>query len=400
MQLYKSANKNTKNRLLVIELINFLDLHIIMPKTLPNKEEKIWKNNPRVHLTLQSLNFQYIKRFSNAEDKCASNIMDESNNLPFALFFTTIPFYVIGLIGNVLVIRIVHKTREMHTTTNYLLVNLAFSDIFTILMVPLFFFSYLNGFLSDGFGKFVCKFLPFGEISITVSSLTLTVLAVERYHALLKPFNTGLRLNEDNIKKAISLIWITSVLLCLPRFVFQEWSESHSTCVGTWSLHMNQETKVYVIINALFGAYMPLLAMLYCYGSLIKGLYFTNTICPESQGERTLAEKKKLVMTFVLATAGYFIGYGPFVVFHTIIASWSRQQISLKFYSDISSVFVFLFDCSLCLNPILYAFRSKNFQEGFKRIILCRTPLSQEEQIQLWGRSLGKRKKNILKFYF
>ena len=308
--------------------------------------------------------------------------MDESDNLPFVLFFTTIPFYVIGFIGNVLVIRIVHKTRELHTTTNYLLVNLAFADIITILMEPLFFFSDVNGFLSDGFGKFVCKFLVIEDISITVSSFTLTVLAVERYHALLKAFRTGLRLKGDNIKKAIILIWISSILFCLPRFVFQEWSETHSTCVGPWSFHMNQATKVCVIINAVFGTYIPLLAMLYCYGSLIKGLYITNTICAESQGERTAHEKKKLVVTFVLASAAYFIGYGPFVVLHTIIASWPGQQISLKFYSDISSIFVFLFDCSLCLNPILYAFRSKNFQEGFKRIILCRAPLSPEEQIQ------------------
>ena len=308
--------------------------------------------------------------------------MDESNNLAFALFFTAIPFYIIGLIGNVLVIRIVHKTREMHTTTNYLLVNLAFSDIVTILMEPLFFFSNLNGFLSDGIGKFVCKFLPLQEISIIVSSFTLTVLAVERYHALLKPFNTGLRLNEDNIKKAITLIWISSVAVRLPHFVFQEWSESHSTCVGPWSLHMNQATKVYVIISVAVDTYTPFLIMLYCYGSLLKGLYFTNTIFRESQGDG-FPEKKKLVITFVLATTGYFIGYGPFVIFHTIIASWPSHQISLEFYSDVSSVFAFLFVCSLCLNPILYAFRSKNFQDGFKRIILCRTPLSLEEQIQL-----------------
>ena len=116
------------------------------------------KNNHRVHLTLQTLNFTYIKRFSNTGYKCASKIMDESNNLAFALFMTTIPFYVIGFIGNVLVIRIVHKTREMHTTTNYLLVNLAFSDIVTILMEPLFFSSNLNGFLSDGIGKSFASF--------------------------------------------------------------------------------------------------------------------------------------------------------------------------------------------------------------------------------------------------
>ena len=296
--------------------------------------------------------------------------MDDTDSLGFVIFLASIPIYVIGFIGNVLVIRIVYKTRDMHTTTNYLLVNLALSDIIAILMAPPYFFSHLNGYLSDELGKVVCKLLTLNEIAIMASALTLTVLAVERYHALLKPFSTGLRLNEDNIKKAITLIWISSVVLCLPHFVFHGWSESHSTCVGPWSLHMNQATKVYVIINAVFVAYTPFVIMLYCYGSLLKGLYFTNTICTESQEERR-PEKRKLVVTFVLATIGFFIGYGPFVVFYTVIASGGGQQITLKFYSNISSVFVILFNCGLCLNPILYAFRSKKFQEGFKRIILC-----------------------------
>ena len=47
--------------------------------------------------------------------------MDEIYNLAYTLFYSSIPFLVIGFIGNVLVVRIVHKTREMHTPTNYTL---------------------------------------------------------------------------------------------------------------------------------------------------------------------------------------------------------------------------------------------------------------------------------------
>ena len=97
---------------------------------------------------------------------------------------------MIRLIGNVLVIRIVHKTRDMHTPTNYLLANMAVSDVITILMWPLYFF---------GVGKFVRRFLGLVEISIMVSSTTLTVLAVERYHAILKPFRTGLQLKKKTV---------------------------------------------------------------------------------------------------------------------------------------------------------------------------------------------------------
>ena len=127
--------------------------------------------------------------------------MSDPNSLELILLRVAIPFCIAGLIGNVLVIR----TREMHTTTNYLLANLAVGDVITIMVGPLFYNSHLVGYLIDGFGTFACKFLALLNISIMVSSFTLTVLAVERYHALLKPFSTGLRLKEENIKQAIAV---------------------------------------------------------------------------------------------------------------------------------------------------------------------------------------------------
>ena len=208
--------------------------------------------------------------------------MVKVDSLEYILLWTTIPFLVVGFIGNVLVIRIVHKTRDMHTPTNYLLVNMAVSDVPSILLWPLYFFEV---------GNFVCKSLVLCEISITVSSITLTVLAVERYHALLKPLRTALRLKEDNIRQAISLIWITSVILSFPVLIFNEWSETHSTCVGPWTLDMDQPTKVYVIIHNSLTC-IEMVVMFYCYGSLIRGLYFTNTVCSETAGERS-SEKKK-----------------------------------------------------------------------------------------------------------
>ena len=41
------------------------------------------------------------------------------------------------------------------------------------------------------------------------------MLAVERYNALLKPLRTGLRLNKDNIKKAIAFQFLFDCSLCL-----------------------------------------------------------------------------------------------------------------------------------------------------------------------------------------
>ena len=292
----------------------------------------------------------------------------DSQELGF--FGTTIVFLIVGLIGNVFVIRIVHKTRDMHTPTNYLLANMAVSDVMSISLWPLNFFE---------FGKIACKFLALTEISITVSSVTLTVLAVERYHAILKPFRTGLRLREENSKLAIACIWITSVIICFPELIFKDWNETYSTCIGPWTLVMTEASKVYVMIN-ISVTFVQMAVMFYCYGSLIRGLYFTNTVCSETVGERS--EKKKLVITLLLATSGFFIGYAPTVSCYTFFATRDVNDIDSSLFYALSNVADCIFAVSLCCNPILYAFRSKKFREGFKRIIICQKRTSQNE-IQL-----------------
>ena len=56
-------------------------------------------------------------------------------SLDLFLSYFPILFFAIGFIGNVLVIRIVHKRRQMHTPTNYLLANIAVSDVIAVVLI-------------------------------------------------------------------------------------------------------------------------------------------------------------------------------------------------------------------------------------------------------------------------
>ena len=105
-----------------------------------------------------------------------------------SLFYSSIPFLVIALTRNLLVIQIVHKTQEMQTLINCLLAGMALSDVISILVLSFYFFEFKT--------TFTCKLVVIVEISKMVSSITLTMLAVKRYHAVLKPLRAGQRLNE------------------------------------------------------------------------------------------------------------------------------------------------------------------------------------------------------------
>ena len=297
--------------------------------------------------------------------------MVDSNNFYFVFMIVCIPFYIFGFIGNILIIRIVHKTREMHTTTNYLLANLAASDSIIILMSP--FYSVCFGdpeFVNDDFAKFSCKScIVVVHISVTSSALTLTLLAVERYHAILKPFRSNSRLHEESIKQAIFVIWFLSIVIGFPGFFLGGSSKEHS-CIGSSGV------EIYFLIYSTFTAYIPTVVFLFCYGSLIKGLYISGTILAENTNEDN-SEKRKLLVTFMLATSGFLIGYGPITVLGAVCLG---MEISDGLFLKLSGIFILLFDITLCLNPVLYALRSSNFKEGFKRVLFSRCLRSSAQQ--------------------
>ena len=224
--------------------------------------------------------------------------------------------------------------------------------------------------------KFSCKFVPVGSIALASSASTLTVIAVERYHAILKPFSSNLRLNEENIKKAIVLIWTSSTVLGSPGFFLNVWNNEKTSCDGPWAFKPSLPSRIYLIIYLIFTVHIPIVVLVFCYGSLIKALYFSNDICAESTNEDN-TEKKKLLITFILATSGFLLGYGSLAVFYTMI--FFGKNVDFSLFEKLNGVLFFLFLISLCFNPVLYAFRSSSFKEGFKRVFLRRSSQTVEQ---------------------
>ena len=80
---------------------------------------------------------------------------------------------------------------------------------------------------------------------------------------------------------------------------------------------------------------------------LIRGLYFTATVCPENDEEGN-SEKKKLVLTFLLASLAFLIGNGLAIVLHTLVASGDNEQnYDSELFSVLAAVSTFLFDLTL-----------------------------------------------------
>ena len=147
-----------------------------------------------------------------------------------------------GIIGNGIVITIVRKTPSMHTTTNYLLMNLAVADLLTMLLCPGLYDFALTKVQLQGFsGDLICKLFAENAIvpvSINVAVLTVCTIAVERYLVLLKPFNTKLRISKDSVSYVIAILWFLALLSCIPNIKDNtyETNPSKYPCKRPWSL--------------------------------------------------------------------------------------------------------------------------------------------------------------------
>lgn len=159
--------------------------------------------------------------------------------LDFVLLPGLAVIVIIGLIRNSLILIVVKKKRCMHTTTNVFLANLALADLLTLLwcisgLALKGSITHPGGVLRD----VLCKFITMNHmagISLLVAGLTLTLVSVERYNALVNPLNVNLRLTLGNVKYAIAVMWISGFVFVLPLFVVEYWDGTRRTCVMAWT---------------------------------------------------------------------------------------------------------------------------------------------------------------------
>lgn len=162
-----------------------------------------------------------IQNISN-EGSGLFHFQDIDCRVPLAMVFTLALAYgiviLLGVSGNLALIIIILKQKEMHNVTNILIVNLSFSDLLITIMCLPFTFVYT---LMDHwvFGETMCKLNPFVQcVSVTVSVFSLVLIAIERHQLIINP--RGWRPNNRHAYVGIATIWFLAIASSLPFLVY------------------------------------------------------------------------------------------------------------------------------------------------------------------------------------
>ncbi|XP_072284536.1 opsin-5-like [Pyxicephalus adspersus] len=276
-------------------------------------------------------------------------------------------------LGNGAVICLMCKRRQHFDCQDIMTFNLAVSD------GGISIFGYSRGIMElfQGFGKdgflisslWTCNvdgflILLFGLISIS----TLTAISLLRYVKGCHPHRAHM-LDQRCASVTIIIIWISAIIWSgAPLLGWGSFKErKYGTCEIDWSLATSSISyKCYVIGVFLWGFFIPVAIMIFCYVSIIRVVHASHR---SSKGveisKRQLTMERDITrVSFVICTA-FLLAWSPYAV----ISMWSACGYQVPALTSV--VATLLAKSASFYNPIIYIGLSPKFRQELQAMMCC-----------------------------
>ncbi|XP_078093366.1 cholecystokinin receptor type A [Mustelus asterias] len=338
-------------------------------------------------------------------------------------------FFLLGVLGNVLIIAVLLRNKRLRTVTNTFLLSLATSDLMLCLFcMP---FTLIPNLLKDFiFGSAICKAVAyFMGISVSVSTFSLVAISLERYSAICKPLKSRVWQTKSHAFKVIAATWLLSVIVMLPYPIYNTLvpftrvnNSTGNMCRLLWPNDFTQQSWYIFLLLTLF--LIPGIAMTIAYGLISRELYSgiqfemnrrkrsqvrkdissdsryedgdgcyiqsskrKRTVemqrFPSSNSEKmdrprsnsstaNLMAKKRVIRMLIVIVIMFFICWTPIFCVNAWRAFDKISADNLLSGTPISFIHLLSYT-SACVNPIIYCFMNKRFRLAFLATFPCRT---------------------------
>ncbi|UXI16501.1 myosin [Sarcoptes scabiei] len=215
------------------------------------------------------------------------NLFMDLGTILTAIFYGSA--FILGTIGNSLIIYIVAHYSRMRTLSNVFLASLAIADLLLVCVcIPIKFIQLIT--YTWTFGVFMCKAIHYVQsVSAYCSVLTLTTISVERYYAIIHPVRCRVTFSMRHIRKMICVTWILAAIMASPTIgiymlerIGHEFESDHFWCVkidSDWATVPDLRQKwfearvVFEIYQILTILVLPTLVMIFTYASVCIHLW-------------------------------------------------------------------------------------------------------------------------------
>lgn len=206
----------------------------------------------------------------------------------FALFFILIIFAILTIFGNLLVIISINIYKKLHTPTNYLIKNLAFTDLLVgIVIMPVAALHDIALQRNWPFGVNFCDFWRSMDVLLsTTSILNLCFISYDRYYALQNPFGYKKVFTKNRMRVFCSFTWSLGIVISFPAIIWWRYDREFYMPPLRCTFTSNQ---VYLVLSSVVSFYIPLSVMVVFYWKIYR-------LAMEQNLSLRLGKKKILIL--------------------------------------------------------------------------------------------------------
>lgn len=312
-------------------------------------------------------------------------IMQEIPSLKGIYIFLYCIIFLLGVTGNSLVVYVVLRNKSMQTITNIFITNLAASDILmSLLSVPFTPLAYFMG--AWNFGETLCHIVPMIQcISVYVSTLTSTAIAIDRYFVIVYPFKPRMKLLVCLM--LIVAVWIISISISLPLGIYQEvhTNDNHEAyCRERWP--RRQSRQFFTVTSLVLQYIVPCCIITFCYSKVSRVLRKRSRAKIGSgsksreKDEMEIKRKRRTNKMLIAMVAIFMCCWLPLNIV-LLVTDYQEAVIKWYYYTLFFFTAHVIAMSSIIYNPFLYAWMNDNFKKEFKQILPFLFPRGRESNV-------------------
>ena len=285
--------------------------------------------------------------------------------------------FLVSLAGNTAIGIIVYKTKTMRRPINFLIVNMAMSDLlYPVFLTPsLIRRLYINSWLIGGsLGQALCKLLTFlPSVSALVSIQSLVLIAVDRLGAVVFPLRSPL-ISSKLCPFFVLASWIVAMAVFSPYLFAMKLNEYPRGlgCRMHWDEVFGEVSsfKYYLMAILVVCIFIPfvLIALLYIIIFLkLKSQKIPGEPSANAENQRCQRERNVLKMTTAIVL-GFAMCRLPLIIWYFLFFFASDIMMSCGF-QYFSSIAFLMANTNCAINPCICFIFNRNYREGLKTLL-------------------------------
>uniref|UniRef100_A0A3B4URL8 Trace amine-associated receptor 13c-like n=1 Tax=Seriola dumerili TaxID=41447 RepID=A0A3B4URL8_SERDU len=297
---------------------------------------------------------------------CRKPLQHRAETIFLYILLSCISLLTVAL--NLLVIISISHFRQLHTSTNLLLLSLAVSDFLVgLLLMP------VQILLIRGcwfLGSLICGLFYYSSFILTSASVgNMVLISVDRYVAICDPLCYPTKVTLKRVKFSVCLCWACSVMYNgLILNVFLKHPDTYNSCYGECVVVINFITGAVDVMLTFIGPitviiilYMKVFVVAVSQARAMRSHIAAVTL-QGSVGVTANKSERKAARTLGVVVVVFLICFCPY-----FYPSFTGQDMS----TDVAfSIFgVWLLYGNSCLNPMIYAFFYPWFRKSIKLIV-------------------------------